>query len=71
MFYLLDLRSTRSEFGTHHPSVATVLNEIALVYDDMNDELAGKLYEGALSIILETYGNNFLGTGIIRLVALR
>lgn len=61
-----DLKVTRGELGTDHPRTAMVLNEIALVYDDKNDVIAGKLYEAALAIILETYGNNYLGTAIIR-----
>ena len=65
-FFLQELKLTRSEVGVHHPRTATVLNEIALVYDDKNDVIAGKLYETALSIIMDTYGNNYIGTGVIR-----
>ena len=65
-YYLQDLKVTRGEVGNSHPRMATVLNEIALVYDDKNDEMAGKLYETALMIILETFGPNYLGTGTIR-----
>lgn len=65
-YYLQDLKVTRSEVGTNHPRTAIVLNEIALVYDDKNDISAGKLYEAALTIILDTYGNDYLGTGNIR-----
>ncbi|XP_071175248.1 uncharacterized protein [Mytilus edulis] len=65
-YYMQDLKVTRSEVGTNHPRTAAVLNEIGLVYDDKNDVMAGQLYEAALSIILETYGNNYLGTGSIR-----
>ena len=65
-FFLQDLKLSRSEVGVHHPRTATVLNEIALVYDDKNDEIAGKLYETALCIMTETYGNNYIGTGVIR-----
>jgi len=61
-----DLKVTRSEVGVSHPRTAIVLNEIALVYDDRNDEMAGRLYEAALMIFLETYGNDYIGTGIIR-----
>lgn len=67
-YYMQDLKVTRSEVGTNHPRTAAVLNEIGLVYDDKNDVMAGQLYEAALSIILETYGNNYLGTGSIRFV---
>ena len=65
-YFLQDLKLTRSEVGVHHPRTATVLNEIALVFDDKNDEIAGRLYEAALSIMMEVYGNNFLGVGVIR-----
>ena len=65
-YYLQDLKVTRSEVGTSHPRMATVLNEIGLVYDDKNDERAGMLYETALMIILETFGPNYVGTGTIR-----
>lgn len=67
-FYLQDLKVTRSEVGTNHPHTATILNEIALVYDDMNDVIAGKLYEAALSVILDTYGRKYVGTAIVRFV---
>ncbi|XP_052774907.1 uncharacterized protein LOC128213338 [Mya arenaria] len=65
-YFLQDLKVTRSEVGTFHPRTAIVLNEIALVFDDRNDELAVKLYEAALKIFLETYGDKYIGTGIIR-----
>lgn len=65
-FYLQDLKVTRSEVGTNHPHTATLLNEIALVYDDMNDVIAGRLYEAALTVILDTYGRKYVGTAIIR-----
>lgn len=65
-YYMQDLKMTRSEVGTKHPRMAIVLNEIGLVYDDKNDVMAGELYEAALSIILDTYGKDYLGTGTIR-----
>ncbi|XP_052059702.1 uncharacterized protein LOC127700331 [Mytilus californianus] len=65
-YCLHDLKVTRSEVGTNHPRTAIVLNEIGLIYDDKNDIMAPQLYEAALSIFLETYGKNFLGTGTIR-----
>ncbi|CAG2215023.1 NPHP3 [Mytilus edulis] len=65
-YCLHDLKVTRSEVGTNHPRTAIVLNEIGLIYDDKNDSMAPQLYEAALSIFLETYGKNFLGTGTIR-----
>ncbi|XP_076109505.1 uncharacterized protein LOC143078527 [Mytilus galloprovincialis] len=65
-YCLHDLKVTRSEVGTNHPRTAIVLNEIGLIYDDKNDSMASQLYEAALSIFLETYGKNFLGTGTIR-----
>ena len=61
-----DLKATCSEFGTNHPFTANILNEIGLVYDDKNDEIARQLYEAALRITLDTYGNNYLVTGTIR-----
>ncbi|XP_063416779.1 uncharacterized protein LOC134699017 [Mytilus trossulus] len=65
-YCLHDLKVTRSEVGTNHPRTAIVLNEIGLIYDDKNESMAPQLYEAALSIFLETYGKNFLGTGTIR-----
>lgn len=65
-YCLQDLKVTRSEVGSCHPRTAIVLNEIALVFDDRNDDLAGSLYEAALVIFMDTYGKNYVGTGIIR-----
>jgi len=46
---LQDLKATCSEFGTNHPFTANILNEIGLVYDDKNDEIARQLYEADLT----------------------
>lgn len=66
-YYLQDLKVTRGEVGTNHPYTANVLNEIGLVYDDKNYQIAGELFEEALRIFLGAYGNNYLVTGVIRL----
>ncbi|KAL4237051.1 hypothetical protein ACF0H5_005435 [Mactra antiquata] len=65
-FYMQNLKMVRSDVGTNHPRIANVLNEIALVYDDTNDKRAGELYEASLAIMLDTYGNNYIGTASIR-----
>ncbi|XP_063416845.1 uncharacterized protein LOC134699089 isoform X1 [Mytilus trossulus] len=65
-YYVQDLKVTRSEVGTNHPYTANVLNEIGLVYDDKNHQIAGELFEEALRIFLDAYGNNYLVTGVIR-----
>ncbi|XP_070541009.1 uncharacterized protein [Ptychodera flava] len=65
-FYLQDLKLTRSHVGTNHPRTAGIINSIALVYDDKNDELAGTLYEVALAILLETYGPAHIDVAHVR-----
>ena len=40
----------------HHASRAGVINDVALVYDDKNESIAGDLYEAALVILLDTFG---------------
>ncbi|XP_077992057.1 uncharacterized protein LOC144446177 [Glandiceps talaboti] len=65
-FYLRDLKMTRGHVGTNHPRTAGIINSIALVYDDKNDELAGTLYEAALAILLETYGPAHLDVAHVR-----
>ena len=32
----------------------------------LSGKIARKLYETALGIIMDTYGNNYIGTGVIR-----
>ena len=33
---------------------------------ELSGKIARKLYETTLSIIMDTYGNNYIGTGVIR-----
>ncbi|XP_019626894.1 PREDICTED: uncharacterized protein LOC109471895 isoform X3 [Branchiostoma belcheri] len=65
-FYLQELSKVRAIHGASHPRTAGVLNSIALVYDDKNDERAGEIYETALTTMLQAYGNNHVDVAIIR-----
>ena len=65
-YFLQDLSLTRGEVGTTHPRTANVLNDLALVYDDRNDPLAGTLYEASLAVLLDTYGLMHLDIAVIR-----
>lgn len=65
-YFLQDLNLTRNEVGTSHPRTASVLNDIALVYDDKNDRLAGQLYEAALMILLDVFGQSHLDVATVR-----
>ena len=64
--FLHDLDLTRGDIGTSHPRVASVLNDIALVYDDKNDHFAGPLYEAALRMFLDVFGPSHLDVATIR-----
>ena len=55
---------------THHRMCAGVINDIALVYDDKNESIAGDLYEAALVILLDTFGNQHLDVAVTRCVVL-
>ncbi|CAH1253937.1 TEP1 [Branchiostoma lanceolatum] len=65
-FYLQELSKVRAIHGASHPRTAGVLNSIALVYDDKNDERAGEIYETALATMVQAYGNNHVDVAIIR-----
>ena len=65
-YFLQDMKLTRGDVGSAHPRTAAILNDIALVYDDMNDSLAGSLYKAGLQISLETYGNQHLDVAVMR-----
>ncbi|KAL5013818.1 hypothetical protein ScPMuIL_008088 [Solemya velum] len=65
-YYLQDLKLTRSEVGTSHPRTAVILNDIALVYDDMNKPLAQDLYEAALAVFVDTYGSAHVDVAVVR-----
>ena len=65
-YFLQDLNLTRGDVGSAHPRCAGVLNDIALVYDDRNDQVAGELYEAALIILLDTYGHSHMDVAILR-----
>lgn len=67
-YYLQDLKLTRSEVGTSHPRTAVILNDIALVYDDMNKPLAQDLYEAALAVFVDTYGSAHVDVAVVRCV---
>ena len=64
--FISDMMLTRGEVGLFHPRIAHILNEIALVYDDKNDLKAGELFEVALIILLDTYGNNNIEVAVVR-----
>ena len=49
-------------------TAADILNDIALVYDDKNDRVAGDLYEAALVLLLDTYGRQHLDVAVTRSV---
>ena len=53
---------------THHRICVGVINDIALVYDDKNESIAGDLYEAALVILLDTFGNQHLDVAVTRCV---
>ncbi|KAL4236673.1 hypothetical protein ACF0H5_005057 [Mactra antiquata] len=65
-YHMQNLKVIRGEVGTNHPRIANMLNEIGLVYDELNDPRAGNLYEAALTITRNTYGDNHIGTASIR-----
>ncbi|XP_064632184.1 uncharacterized protein LOC135490720 isoform X2 [Lineus longissimus] len=65
-YFIQDLNLTRSEVGTNHPRVAQIVNDIALVYDDQNNTLAGNLYETALKILLDTFGSVHVDVAVVR-----
>ncbi len=65
-YFLQDLTLTRGEVGATHPRTAGVLNDIALVYDDRSNPVAGELYEAALTTLLATYGSNHIEVALIR-----
>ena len=65
-YFLQDLKLTRGDVGNAHPRIASILNDIALAYDDANDPLSGTLYEAGLAILMETYGNQHLDVAIMR-----
>ena len=46
--------------------MAAILNNIALVMDDMNDKRAGELFEAVLAILVEAYGNDHVDVAIVR-----
>ncbi|XP_033111514.1 kinesin light chain 1-like [Anneissia japonica] len=60
------MQLTLNEVGLSHPRVATILNNIALVYDDMNDKKAGDLFKGVLNIMVQAYGQNHVDVAVVR-----
>ena len=65
-YFLQDLKLTRGEVGTSHLRMGYILNDVALAYDDKNDPTAGRLYESALGIFLDTYGPSHLDVALTR-----
>ena len=47
-------------------SRAGVINDVALVYDDKNESIAGDLYEAALVILLDTFGTQHPDVAVTR-----
>ena len=66
--YLWDLRLTQKEVGLDHPRVAAILNNIALVLDDMNNEISGELFQAVLAILVSAYGKDHVDVAIVRYV---
>ncbi|KAK3101549.1 hypothetical protein FSP39_004391 [Pinctada imbricata] len=65
-YYLQDLKLSRSEVGVSHPRIGRILSSIGKVYDDMNDDLAGQLYEASLAELLDTYGSTHIDVAKVR-----
>ena len=57
---------TQNDVGINHPRVAAILNNIALVLDDLNNDTAGKLFQAVLAILVEAYGKDHLDVAIVR-----
>ncbi|XP_071959589.1 uncharacterized protein [Antedon mediterranea] len=64
--HLWDMQLTQNEVGLSHPRVGAILNNIALVYDDKNDKLAGDLFKGVLNIMVQAYGQNHVDVAVVR-----
>ncbi|XP_071959587.1 uncharacterized protein [Antedon mediterranea] len=64
--HLWDMQLTQNEVGLSHPRVGAILNNIALVYDDRNDKLAGDLFKGVLKILVQAFGQNHVDVAIVR-----
>ncbi|XP_033109971.1 uncharacterized protein LOC117111194 [Anneissia japonica] len=64
--HLWDMQLTQNEVGLSHPRVAAILNNIALVYDDKNEKVAGDLFKGVLNIMVQTYGQNHVDVAVVR-----
>ncbi|XP_072040846.1 uncharacterized protein [Amphiura filiformis] len=64
--HLRDLKLTQNEVGIQHPRVAAILNNIALVLDDLNNKTAGNLFQAVLAILVEAYGKDHLDVAIVR-----
>ncbi|XP_072039857.1 uncharacterized protein [Amphiura filiformis] len=64
--YLYDLRLTQRDVGLDHPRVAAILNNIALVLDDMNNQISGELFQAVLAILVSAYGKDHVDVAIVR-----
>lgn len=64
--HLWDLQLTQGDVGLNHPRVAAILNNIALVHDDMNDKKAGELFTAALVILRDAYGKDHVDVASVR-----
>ncbi len=65
------MKLTQNEVGIQHPRVAAILNNIALVLDDLTNQTAGKLFQAVLAILVEAYGKDHVDVAIVRYVLVR
>ncbi|XP_022088563.1 uncharacterized protein LOC110978130 isoform X2 [Acanthaster planci] len=66
LLHLWDLKLTQSDVGLNHPRVAAILNNCGLVLDDMNDKLAGEVFQSVLGILVGAYGKDHVDVATIR-----
>ncbi|XP_022091330.1 uncharacterized protein LOC110979639 [Acanthaster planci] len=66
LLHLWDLKLTQSDVGLNHPRVAAILNNCGLVLDDMNDKMAGEVFQAVLGILIEAYGKDHVDVATVR-----
>ena len=68
LHHLWDLGVTQREVGLNHPRVAAILNNVALVLDDMNNQTSGELFQIVLAILVSAFGKDHIHVAIVRFV---
>ena len=68
LLHLWDLKLTQSDVGLNHPRVAAILNNCGLVLDDMNDKMAGGVFQAVLGILVGAYGRDHVDVATVRSV---